>query len=215
MTEPLPVIADQLAIEPTQLRLLADPLRSFIVYSTVPSAKSAKRLAAELGCPVTRLYYHLQQLEQAGFIRVEHTTTGKGGAEKHYRAAARELLVRREKLAPANGPEALDALLGFVLDQSRQEIVEGVRDGRIDPQRRAPDPRALVAWRNVLLLDPNQAARLYQRLQDFWMEYDEIAKHPPTDGQFYAFSVALYPNAAQRSVQPVPPVSDGAIPTCD
>ena len=60
--------------------------------------------------------------------------------------------------------------------------------------RRAPDPVSLIAYRNVLKLDAAQAARLYQRLHDFWQEYEAIAKAPAADGRFYAFTVALYPN---------------------
>ncbi len=49
--------------------------------------------------------------------------------------------------------------------------------------------------RNVLKLSDAQAERLYQRLYAFWQEYEAIAKEPADVGQFYAFAVALYPNA--------------------
>ena len=83
-------IQDQVRIDPALLRVLADPIRSFIVYSLVPEAKTAKTLAAELGCPVTRLYYHLQQLEKHGLVFVERTRLVSGIREKHYSANARD-----------------------------------------------------------------------------------------------------------------------------
>lgn len=191
-------IAERMALDPVLLKVLADPVRSFIVYSLVPEPKTARILAQELGCPPTRLYYHLQQLEKHGLIFVERTRMVSGIREKHYRASARDMLL--DKSAFQSGKQLdgkrAEALLGFVFDQTRIEIGRGLADGRIDIQKRAPEVGALMAYRNVLKLAPEQAQRLYARLLDFWLEYDEIAKHPAgDDGQFYAFTVALYPNA--------------------
>lgn len=196
-------IRDRLSIDPAMLKVLADPVRSFLVYSLVDAAKTVKTLAAELGCPVTRLYYHVQQLEKHGLIFVEKSRLVSGIREKHYRAAARELLLDRSAFS-ADGqpdPKRSEALLAFVFDQSRIEIARGLREGRIDPLRRAPEPDALMAYRNVLKLNASQAARLYARLYDFWMEYESIARAPAEDGRFYAFVAALYPN----DMQPDPP----------
>lgn len=190
-------ILDSKQLDPSLLRVLADPVRSFLVYSLVPEPKTAKVLAAELGCPVTRLYYHLQQLEKHGLVFVEKTRLVSGIREKHYRAVARELLLDKAAFLEGGAVDhrRAEALLGFVFDQTRIEIDRGLADGRIDIRKRGPEVGALVAYRNVLKLSEAQAARLYSRLQDFWLEYDEIAKHPAADGQFYAFAVALYPNA--------------------
>jgi DNA-binding HxlR family transcriptional regulator len=195
--EPLPTIADRSVIDPRLLRVLADPARSFIVYSLVPEAKTVKMLAAELQCPPTRLYHHVQQLEKHGLIRVEHSRLVSGIVEKHYRAVARELLLDSATLAERGAPgrERVEALLAFVFDQTRLEISRGINDGRIDLATKAPAAGALMAYRNVLKLDAAQAQRLHQRLFDFWAEYEAIAKQPAADGQFYAFTVALYPNA--------------------
>jgi hypothetical protein len=200
-------IQDQARIDPALLRVLADPMRSFIVYSLVPEAKTAKTLAAEMGCPVTRLYYHLQQLEKHGLVFVERTRLVSGIREKHYRAVARDLRLDAGafRAGEALDPRRTEALLGFVFDQTRVEIARGLDDGRIDFNRPAPEPGALMAYRNVLKLSPEQAARLYSRLYAFWMEYDEIAKQPADDGRFYAFTVALYPNDVAPPAAPATP----------
>lgn len=196
-------------IDPGLLKVLADPIRSFAVYSLVPKAKTARMLADELGVPVTRLYYHLQQLERHGLVFVERTRLVSGILEKHYRAAAREMLLDRDALAGMGrgDPASTEALLGFVFDQSRVEIARGLREGRIDPRKRAPEVDGLVAWRNVLKLSPAQAARLYAKLHAFWMEYDAIAHAPAEDGRMYAFAVALYPNDVPAE-EPAAPASD-------
>lgn len=189
-------IQDTARIDPALLRVLANPVRSFIVYSLAPEAKTAKTLAAELGCPTTRLYYHLRQLEKHGLVFVERTRLVSGIVEKHYRAVARDLRLDTAAFGTGDKPDRrrTEALLGFVFDQTRVEISRGIEAGQLDVRRRAPDPGALMAYRNVLKLSPEQAQRLYARLQAFWMEYDDIAKQPAADGRFYAFTVALYPN---------------------
>ena len=189
-------------LDPATLRVLADPLRSFVVYSLAHQAKTARQLAEELGCPTTRLYYHLEQLQKHGLIFVESSRQVSGITEKHYRAAARDWLLARERLAPGTdasasaGSEAgLESLLAYVLDQTRLDIKRQAAAGTLDLARRAPDPASLIAYRNVLKLSPQQAERLYARLLAFWQEYEAIAKQPATEGDFYAFAVCLYPNA--------------------
>jgi hypothetical protein len=199
-------IQEVMLLDPVKLRVLSEPLRYFVAYSLVPQAKTAKELAAELGCPVTRLYYHLQQLEKHELIFVESTRVVSGIIERHYRACARELLLNRENFRAGDRVDSsrADALLAFVFDQTRQEILRQLETGQLDPLLRAPTPGALIAYRTVLRLSTEQSTRLYQRLYDFWTEYEAIAKAPSPDGQFYAFTVALYPNAVSAPEKPAP-----------
>ncbi|MGQ0800362.1 MAG: helix-turn-helix domain-containing protein [Pseudomarimonas sp.] len=207
-SKPQPSIKDRAPLDPATLRVLSDPLRSFVVYSLVTQAKTVRQLAAELGCPPTRLYYHMQQLEKHGLVVVENTRMVSGIVEKHYRAAARELFLDRSAFTASGTPDRsrVEALLGFVFDQSRVEIQRQIEAGAIDLNRSAPEPGALIAYRNVLKLDARGAARLYARLKALWDEYDALAKSPAADGQFYAFAVALYPNAVASE----PPSPAGA-----
>lgn len=202
MVERLPkAIREQALLDPAKLRVLSDPQRSFIVYSVTSRAKTVKELASELGCPPTRLYYHVQQLEKHGLVFVEEARLVSGIVEKRYRAVARELLLDRAAFQVAGSTDAtrVDALLGFVFDQSRREVQRQVETGAIDLALRAPAPGSLVAWRNVLKLDRAQAASLYARLTALWQEYDALAKQPAEGGEFYAFAVALYPNGVAPS----------------
>ena len=126
-------IKDVQRIDPALLRVLADPVRSFLVYSLVTEAKTAKTLAAELGCPTTRLYYHLQQLEKHDLVFVERTRMVSGILEKHYRASARDLLLDKQAFLEGGKLDRRrsEALLSFVFDQTRVEIGRGLADGRI------------------------------------------------------------------------------------
>ncbi len=190
-------IQDRLALDPATLKALADPVRSFLVYSLVPEAKTVKMLAQELDVPVTRLYYHVQRLEALGLLFVEKTRMVSGIREQHYRATARELVLDRASFASGKGVDRKrsEALLGFVFDQSRVEIARALDAGRLDAVRRWPEVDSLMAVRTVLRLDAAQAERLYARYAEFWMEYEEIARNPAPNGTFYALVAALYPNA--------------------
>ena len=191
-----PAMAERALLDPAKLRVLSDPMRSFIVYSLVTAAKTVKQLAAELVCPPTRLYYHMQQLEKHGMIRIERTRLVSGIVEKHYRAVAREFVLDRDSFRAGKSRKSrIDALLGFVFDQTRQEIDRQIQTGAINLDLQAPASGALIAYRNVLKLNRAHAEQLYQRLFDFWQAYEALARAPDPDGDFYAFAVALYPNA--------------------
>jgi hypothetical protein len=200
-------IRDRAPLDPSKLRVLSDPLRSFVVYSLVPQAKTVKQLAAELGCPPTRLYYHMQQLEKHGLVFVEDTRIVSGIVEKHYRAVARELQLDRRAFTARGMTDRsrVEALLGFVFDQTRVEIQRQIDGGTLDLGKTAPEPGSLMAYRNVLKLDAEHAAQLYARLKALWDEYDALAKAPDADGRFYAFTVALYPNALAMDSALAPP----------
>ncbi len=195
-------IQDRLALDPATLKALADPVRSFLVYSLVPEAKTVKTLAQELDVPVTRLYYHVQRLEALGLLFVEKTRMVSGIREQHYRATARELVLDRASFASGKGldRDRSEALLGFVFDQSRVEIARALDAGRLDAVKRWPEVDALMAVRTVLRLDAAQAERLYAKLGAFWQEYEEIARNPAPDGKFYALVAALYPNAMNEGM---------------
>ena len=57
-------ISEQQLIDSASFKVLADPSRSLLVHRLGESAKSAKQLAAEMDCPITRLYYHLKLLQK-------------------------------------------------------------------------------------------------------------------------------------------------------
>ena len=193
-------IVEQQVIDPLALKVLADPMRSFIIYSLAEQAKTAKLLAAEMDCPITRLYYHLQQLEKHGLIFVESTRVVSGLQEKWYRASAREFVIDRSAYGTAGQVDSArsQALLGFVFDQSRLDISNGLHSGRIDAGKLPPEVGALMAYRTVMKLTTSQAKSLYDRLLALYREYEAIARTPAAEGDFYALVASVYPTMLQN-----------------
>lgn len=194
-------ILEQQVIDPLALKVLADPVRSFIIYSLAEQAKTAKMLALELDCPITRLYYHLQQLEKHTLIFVESTRMVSGIQEKHYRASAREFVINRNAYGEVGSVDKnrSQALLSFVFDQSRLDISNGLNAGRIDARKLPPEVGSLMAYRTVMKLSEQQAKALYQKLLAVYLEYEAIAKAPEAEGAFYAMVASVYPTFMQGS----------------
>jgi DNA-binding transcriptional ArsR family regulator len=72
-------------------RALADPLRIRLFELLVLRPRSAKELAAHVGMPPDRLYYHLARLEEGKLIRIaEYRPLAAGKVERIYAACAAE-----------------------------------------------------------------------------------------------------------------------------
>lgn len=193
-------IVDKYIIDPIKLKVLADPIRSFLIYSIAEQAKTVKALAAEMDCPVTRLYYHLQQLEKHELVFVEKTRIVSGIVEKHYRARGREFVIDRNTYG-AKGlvdKDRSQALLSFVFDQSRLDISNGLNDGRIDPSKLPPEVGSLMAFRTVMKLNDAQAKQLYEKMMALYREFETIAQQPEDGSAFYALVASVYPTYLQK-----------------
>jgi DNA-binding transcriptional ArsR family regulator len=190
-------ISEQQLIDSASFKVLADPSRSLLVHRLGESAKSAKQLAAEMDCPITRLYYHLKLLQSHGLIFVERTRKVSGIFEKYYRASARAFVIDRNTDGQED-PARSQALLAFVFDQTRLDISHGLLSGRIDTGKLPTEAGALMAYRSVLKLDPAQAQGLYDRLLAVYRDYEALAKTPATDGDYYALVASVYPTQQQH-----------------
>ena len=180
----MPRIQEQRLIGPAELKLLADPTREYLVNATVTQARTVAEIAAELGCPPTRLYYHVQRLQKAGLLFVERQRVVQGIVEKHYRAAARVLRLDRTEFGRAQGQRdpRVEAILEHVLARAGDEIRAGVATGCIDLGVRPPDPAALLCYRAVLRLDANEARALSSRLGELYAEAEALSRRAPVAG---------------------------------
>lgn len=188
-----PQLPAQRPISPAQLRLLADPVREYLVNALVPQARTVAELADGLGCAPTRLYRHVQALVAEGLLVIEREDRVRGGVERHYRAAARTLSLQRAQFAAAAGAEGIDAILDYVLDQSRRDIEAAVAAGHIDPVCIYPDPRAVLAWRSVARVTPAEFARLQKRTRALYDEIERLGRRRAPRGELVALSIALFP----------------------
>ncbi len=203
------------------LRLLTQPVRLKIVEAlrSAPGPLTVKELAATLGTPQTKLYYHVNLLEGADLIRVAATRLVSGIVEKRYAAASYRIGVDRALLSPAaSGDDGLEVLLSIMFDQVRTEIRRSVAAGLIDLDRSRDDdkgPNSLVLGRKWLLMRPEETAEFLDRLDQVQHDYQgqdpmpsEFLSDAPPGSQLYELLLGFYP-----AVIDVPGESQAAMPS--
>jgi DNA-binding transcriptional ArsR family regulator len=177
------------------LKAISDPLRLRLFGLLQGEARTVKQLAKELGVAPTRLYYHINQLEELGLVRVAETNLVGGIIEKQYQAAVARITVDRGLLTPGMGPvdAALETMLSAILDGVREAVRGSVRAGLIDPTSEIPAERGLLLGRKWLRLSPEDAASLYEGLVALLSEYAERSSDADENDLPYEIVVGLYP----------------------
>lgn len=209
MSDPLQPAPEYLVSDLETLRVLADPLRIQIIERLTPAPRTVKQVAAELGLPPTKLYYHIKQLEERGLIQVVETRLVSGILEKQYRATARRYHVDKTLFAPASpgGREGLHLMLTSLLDDTRDDIERSVEAGVVDvttPEDASrPLQRTLFLARHTVYLTPAEAEAFYRRLRDLLDEYT-TAEHKLAEAdegrQAYGLTALLYPSERSPAV---------------
>lgn len=108
-----------------ELRVLSDPLRLLVFRLLKEKERTVKELCDILGESSTRLYYHVDELERIGLVRLVRTDARAGAVQKYYRAVARFLNVPFTLLHDQSGsPEAQAAIEwnARLLEQAAMEI---------------------------------------------------------------------------------------------
>ena len=78
---------------PTQLRAIADPLRSTILDLVLERAATVAELAAAVGRPKSTVAHHVSVLVQAGMLRVVRTRRVRAIDERYYGRTGRTIYV--------------------------------------------------------------------------------------------------------------------------
>ncbi|MBC7871298.1 MAG: helix-turn-helix transcriptional regulator [Chitinophagaceae bacterium] len=189
------------------LKAYFDPMRIRILRTVSHQPRSVHEIAAELEIPFTRLYYHINMLEKYGLIRLVETRNFSGAVEeKYYQVMAHVFVVdkRLMTLGPTDNQSesGLEIVLRTVLDDTRRDIENSLRDGRIEIMTKAPDPQSLLIRRGLSALSKERAQTFYERLLDLLKDF---AVDDPEGGDFYALSFALYPSSYPYTAADEPP----------
>jgi DNA-binding transcriptional ArsR family regulator len=189
-------IADELIIDNLDtLKVIADPLRKRIV-SLFDKPKTVKSVAQELSTTPSKLYYHVNLLEEHGLLRVTDTRIVSGIIEKHYQIAAQSFRVKPGLLSPIqDDDENLNTLLTNMLDYTKEEIRASVRAGMIRFGDDAPLHKKLYLTFSDSLITEEQAIEFSQRLQALVHEFAGIDIEEGTPGaQQYVIQFAMFPS---------------------
>lgn len=185
------------------LKILADPLRLRII-ELLAKPRTVKQIAADLDIPPTKLYYHVNQLEQKNLIVTVDTRIVSGIIEKRYQVAAKSFHIKKGLLSPgADGTDdGLSITLNTLFENAKSEIHESVQAGVIDLLSADDDDECepLAMFQGRLRLYKEQLSAFQARLNALVKEFQELSHTPEnSSGQTYKMLYVLYP-----TVRPFP-----------
>lgn len=188
---------DEFVIQDVEtLRAISDPLRLRIL-ELLAQPRTVKEIAAELGVGKTKLYYHLNLLEQHGIIRVVRTRVVSGIIEKSYQVTAFSFRPAKELLLHGDEGKAQGvAIVESILDATRTDLTQSLKSGQVALGKEAQAKQLLLA-RVVMSLTPEQATSFYERFDALLTEVSQHEK-PVTGGQSYSLTVAFFPKNAEQ-----------------
>ncbi len=157
------------------LKVLADPLR-LRIRELLVQPSTVKQLAAELGIPATKLYYHVNLLEKHGLITVVESRLVSGIMERVYQVTAYRVQVAAELLTgDAQDDDTLTMSLISVFNNARQDLLNGIASGAVDtsPSSEVHLGAKIVSLR--LSLTEDQARSLFALIDSVIDEFTKIS----------------------------------------
>jgi DNA-binding transcriptional ArsR family regulator len=175
------------------LRALTDRQRlqimeAFARHGGAP--RTVKEVASDLGESPTKLYYHVNMLEQHGLLLVAESRIVSGIVEKRYTPSARRFRVDRELLSAASAgstglADQVGDAIGNVLDSAGDGLRAAIASGQFNPG----DGKNLVTQGTMRL-----TAALAERVRALLKEIAEIEDSADDDAADYALTIAFHPS---------------------
>lgn len=178
------------------LKVVADPLRTHILELLTVEPLTVRQVAERLGLATSKLYYHVNQLEKYGLIRVVSTRVIANVIEKQYRSMAVDFDVDPALLSFSSeaGQDTINTLVQVTIDATRDDILRSFQARAFDLEQGAPaQPRRVVISRQVARIPEDKAEAFRDRLHALLREFTE-AEDAQNASQTYALAVAFYPS---------------------
>jgi len=177
------------------LGVLNDPLRMRIVHLAATEAKSVRELAETLGVPVTRLYYHVNMLLDAGIIEIAHTEKVGAMIQRRFRASADDYRLSKAAVdSIRDDHQAAEVAAATVLDGARVDAEAMLAGYFADPDN--PDRKGAFG-RTYFTLSPERIGYWRERITSLVEEIDaESRDHAAADdAELYGMTYVFAPVA--------------------
>ncbi|MEU7171156.1 helix-turn-helix domain-containing protein [Micromonospora tulbaghiae] len=162
---------------PEQLRALADPLRSTLLELLLERAATVNEMARAVDRPKSSVAYHVNQLVDAGLLRVVRTRRVRAIEERFYGRVARTYYVG-------------------ALSRAEDKQVVSRMNGLAEAAAEAAAAHAADELRCTLV----HARIPIEDVREFWAEVQALARRfaqiPRAGDQVYGFATGLYPTDA-------------------
>nr|AIA11308.1 Helix-turn-helix domain protein [uncultured bacterium]AIA11631.1 Helix-turn-helix domain protein [uncultured bacterium] len=192
--------ADKLTITNLEtVKVLSDPLRLQILEQMLEQPATVKQLAAELKIPQTKLYYHMNMLEEHGLVKVVSTRVVSGIIEKQYWVTAYSIDLDRTLFSAPGGKgisDEVNGLLQTMFDGARIDLNKSVEAGLVDMNSLTdPDEHAakkLILVRSLAQIPSDKVEELYKKMGDLIKEFHSCDVDTP-DTQAHGLMVVMFP----------------------
>lgn len=164
-------------LETLQL-IMTEPRIELIELLRNPS--SVAQLAESLEVPRTRLYHHINALEDVGAIVVVDERRAGALNEKIYQVAARSFQPSEKFLQSATPKEQAIAILDSLFSITRTDLVRAVERDQVSFSD-AVEQRSMTIARHMLTLTPERRAELVGRLESLVLEFSDHEESEETE----------------------------------
>jgi DNA-binding transcriptional ArsR family regulator len=184
------------------VRVLTDPLRLRIVEELLDGPRTVKQLAKTLEMKPTKLYYHINLMEEHGLIRVVSTRVVSGIIEKLYHVRAFSYPMDRSLMGMSENGEddSFSSMLAGVLEHTGQEIKRAFKAGLINYQEHLPEKRTFMMLRSFGLHSKDDIHDFITRFEALLTEFNDRGSDDKEgdDYRVYGMTLALYPTHHTR-----------------
>ncbi len=174
----------------TALKALADPLRLRMGLLMLEEGRTVKELAAILGVPPTRLYYHVRILERHGLIEVVERRMVSGIEERRYKAVLGDegwAIGDDLRASTLAGSGLLEALFGAVQAEMHVAMQDAPDTAIGDPESAVP-----ILVLTELALTQSELREVQSRLEELTREFVFDRPEVAPDAQRYHILLAGY-----------------------
>ncbi len=180
------------------LKVVTDPLRNQILEAILAAPQTVKQIAEKLGVTPSKLYYHVNMLEEFGFIRVAETRMVANMVEKIYCATAAMIEVDRSLISftTDSGKQAINDSALSILDTTRQDLLRSLRARSRQLDQGAPQRlRPALLSRDTSHIPDARVEEFQQRLQQLIADFKvaDTSLDAP-DSHSYALTILFYPS---------------------
>jgi predicted ArsR family transcriptional regulator len=174
-----------------QLKAIADPLRRRLLEIFAEEPTTTKQAATMIGEKPTKLYHHVDFLEQNGLIELVKTQPNRGTTEKYYQSVARKFVVCKELIevasTQAGETNTIENMLAETLEDSLKKLRESLDE---NPAKQTKSPRAVAILNNQLYLNDKQINELAGVIQN-WLKQNDVSKSK--DKSLHQLTMAIFP----------------------
>lgn len=152
-----------------QVRLLSDPLKLKLLQLFATEPRTTREAADELGEGITKLYRHVDALQEAGLLEIVDEVRKRGTVERRFGAVARRFEVDRDLFSDSGDAAGREAARDL-LRAGEEEIMQALTHAsagqmqplmarlrlRVSPQRARELNRQLADWIASLEEEPDE-----------------------------------------------------------